>query len=106
MPVLDGWRATREIKAAPETANIPVVAVTADASVRHAGERLRDAGFTECLVRPCKHTVMLQEVQNWIGSPNQESVTEPSGQERGRQRMPNAGKARTGARHAKSRPHA
>jgi CheY-like chemotaxis protein len=31
LPVLDGWDATRRIKAAPETRNIPVIAITAHA---------------------------------------------------------------------------
>ena len=31
LPVLDGWEATRRIKAAPETSNIPVIALTAHA---------------------------------------------------------------------------
>src|SRR5205814_3716619 len=31
LPVLDGWEATRQIKAAPETKGIPVIALTAHA---------------------------------------------------------------------------
>lgn len=31
LPVLDGWEATRRLKAAPETAAIPVIAVSAHA---------------------------------------------------------------------------
>jgi CheY-like chemotaxis protein len=31
LPVLDGWEATRRIKAAPQTRNIPVIALTANA---------------------------------------------------------------------------
>ncbi|HET9220909.1 MAG TPA: response regulator [Roseiflexaceae bacterium] len=31
LPVLDGWEATRQIKAAPETKSIPVIALTAHA---------------------------------------------------------------------------
>ena len=36
LPVLDGWEATRQIKAAPETSAIPVIALTANAM---AGDR-------------------------------------------------------------------
>jgi two-component system, cell cycle response regulator DivK len=38
LPVLDGWEATRRLKAAPETRAIPVVALSAHAM---AGERER-----------------------------------------------------------------
>jgi CheY-like chemotaxis protein len=31
LPVVDGWEATRQIKAAPETRHIPVIALTAHA---------------------------------------------------------------------------
>jgi two-component system, cell cycle response regulator DivK len=31
LPVLDGWEATRQIKAAPHTRHIPVIALTANA---------------------------------------------------------------------------
>ncbi len=31
LPVLDGWSATKKIKASPETARIPVIALTAHA---------------------------------------------------------------------------
>ena len=36
LPVLDGWRATEQIKADPETKMIPVIALTANAM---AGDR-------------------------------------------------------------------
>jgi CheY-like chemotaxis protein len=36
LPVLDGWQATRQIKASPDTKHIPVIALTANAM---AGDR-------------------------------------------------------------------
>ena len=38
LPILDGWGATRQLKAAPETRHIPVIALTAHAMT---GDRAR-----------------------------------------------------------------
>src|SRR6201981_3418133 len=40
LPVLDGWQATREIKAAADTKHIPVIALTANAMAGDRGKGL------------------------------------------------------------------
>ena len=51
MPGLDGWQATRRLKADPNTAQIPVVAVTAHA-LRPEVESARDAGCDAVVAKP------------------------------------------------------
>jgi len=51
LPGIDGWTATRRIKADPATAHIPIIAVSG-----HSGseiEEAREAGCVDCLVKPC-----------------------------------------------------
>jgi two-component system, cell cycle response regulator DivK len=49
LPDLDGSEALRRLKAEPETAHIPVVALTAVAGAR---ELLLEAGFAGCIEKP------------------------------------------------------
>jgi|SRR6185295_4349127 len=51
MPGLDGWEATRLLKADPATAKVPVVAVTAHA-LRPEVESARDAGCDAVVAKP------------------------------------------------------
>lgn len=61
LPVLDGWEATRQIKANPQTAAIPVIALTADAL---AGEREKAlaAGCDEYDTKPVDFTRLLEKM--------------------------------------------
>ena len=52
MPVLDGWQATRELKANPTTRNIPVLALTAHA-FDDARREARSSGCDGFVTKPC-----------------------------------------------------
>jgi two-component system cell cycle response regulator DivK len=51
MPVLDGWEATRQLKADPHTKHIMIIAVTAHA-FHHEQESARAAGCDAVIAKP------------------------------------------------------
>jgi two-component system, cell cycle response regulator DivK len=68
MPELDGVSAIRQLKQDPKTADIPVVLLTAHA-YGSVGRRAREVGCAGFLAKPCDPRRVLNEVQQWIGSP-------------------------------------
>ena len=62
MPELDGWEATRQIKAAPELSAVPVIALTAHAM---AGDRERAiaAGCTDYHTKPIEFPKLMAQIE-------------------------------------------
>jgi CheY-like chemotaxis protein len=62
LPVLDGWQATREIKATPDTRHIPVIALTAHAM---AGDREKalSAGCDDFDTKPVELPRLLAKIK-------------------------------------------
>lgn len=52
LPVMDGWEATRRLKADPRTAAVPVVALTGHA-LAGISEGARQAGCDAFITKPC-----------------------------------------------------
>jgi two-component system cell cycle response regulator DivK len=61
LPVLDGWEATRRLKADPRTRHIPVLALTGHALEGHS-KGARAAGCDAFLVKPCLPDKLLDTV--------------------------------------------
>ncbi len=66
LPVMDGWEATRQIKAVAELAKIPVIALTAHAMAGDE-DRAREVGCDGYLSKPISPTKVVEEVQRFIG---------------------------------------
>ena len=66
MPVMDGWEATRKIKANPVLQHIPVIAVTSHAMV---GDEIqaREAGCDDYIPKPVDENVLIQKVKKFLG---------------------------------------
>jgi CheY-like chemotaxis protein len=62
LPVLDGWEATRRIKAAPQTKHIPVIALTANAMTGDR-EKAIAAGCDDSDTKPVDLLRLLGKVQ-------------------------------------------
>jgi two-component system cell cycle response regulator DivK len=67
LPVIDGWEATRRIKADSATQGIPVIAVTAHAMAGDEQKAL-DAGCDDYDTRPVNFKNLLGKIENFIGS--------------------------------------
>lgn len=62
LPVLDGWEATRQIKAAPQTKHIPVIALTASA-MSSDKEKAMVAGCDDFDTKPVELPRLLGKIQ-------------------------------------------
>jgi two-component system, cell cycle response regulator DivK len=66
LPGLDGWEATRQLKAMPETQAIPIIALTAHAM---AGDREKclEAGCNDYDTKPVEFPRLLGKIQEFLG---------------------------------------
>jgi len=73
MPVVDGWEATKRLRANTRTAHIPVVALTAHDG---AGElqRATSAGCDWFVPKPCAPDALITEIRRVLSAPRPQAA--------------------------------
>jgi CheY-like chemotaxis protein len=66
LPVMDGWEATRRLKADGRTKSIPVIALTGHALQGHSKGAL-DAGCDAFVAKPCLPDQLVLEIKRMLG---------------------------------------
>lgn len=67
LPVMDGWEATRRLKADARTRQIPVVALTGHALAGHS-TGAREAGCDAFLAKPCLPDQLVAEIRRMLAT--------------------------------------
>ena len=67
LPILDGWEATRRLKAAPGTERIPVIGLTAHAMATDRDKCL-EAGCDDYDTKPVELGRLLQKIERLLGA--------------------------------------
>jgi len=62
MPVMDGVELINRLRSSPETADLPVLAITADTSAQ-TESRVREAGAVDFLTKPVDMPVLLDRLR-------------------------------------------
>ena len=68
LPIIDGYEATRQIRQLPARAQVPIIALTANA-LHGDRERCLQAGMSDYLAKPFKRTDLQQVLQHWLPLP-------------------------------------
>lgn len=73
LPVMDGWEATRRLKADARTAGIPVVAITGH-TLDGIPEKAKQAGCKAFVIKPCLPEDLVREIRRVLWDRSQPSA--------------------------------
>ncbi len=76
MPIMDGYEATRWIRANPRFQSLPIIAMTAHAMAGDA-ERCLQAGMNDYLSKPIDIPQLFRVLHKWLSEPPKRAVTPP-----------------------------
>ena len=65
LPIIDGWEATRQLKSADDTKDIPIIALTAHAMAEDE-RRAREAGCNDFDTKPIELPRLLEKIQQLL----------------------------------------
>jgi CheY-like chemotaxis protein len=74
LPLMDGWEATRRVKADPATKSIPVIALTANALVEDR-ERAMAAGCDDFDTKPVELPRLLEKIRTHLNGKGDAATT-------------------------------
>ena len=80
MPEMDGLSATRAIRALPGTADLPIIALTANA-FQNDRNACFAAGMNDFIAKPISPAVLQEKLMRWLPEPTAEQRIERSGEE-------------------------
>ena len=78
LPVMDGWEATRRLKADEHTRRIPIVALTGHALAGHS-KGAKEAGCDSFLAKPCLPDQLVTEIRRMLDGGGKAAVSKPKG---------------------------
>lgn len=65
LPVLDGWEVTQQLRMAPETAAVPIIALSAHA-MQEDRERALAAGCNDFVAKPTNFPLLLDRIETLL----------------------------------------
>jgi two-component system cell cycle response regulator DivK len=77
LPRMDGWEATRRLKADTRTKEIPIVALTGHALAGFA-DSAQKAGCDSFVTKPCLPDALVAEIQRMLGGPKKKGARPPA----------------------------